>query len=195
MAPNPSIASRERAGRRLREQSGQGIWTNAAVAITSSLLALLLTTNLPWAQRWVYSGCFFESLLLVYGSTSDNRFFEHIPLWNSLTTLNLAYAVAATSRPAYFAFAVLCYTVLLSTCFLVFPTAASGLRKSATACLRLFGLGDRTAFFNLPALVFDASTKGTFVVQGLTVSLFSLTIEAHGVELGEYVGCVTLSYR
>lgn len=42
---------------------------------------------------------------------------------------------------------------------------------------------DKVAYFDIPALEIDTDVDGLFVVRGLTVSLSSLTIVAHGVEL------------
>ncbi|KAK3717651.1 hypothetical protein LTR37_005718 [Vermiconidia calcicola] len=43
---------------------------------------------------------------------------------------------------------------------------------------------DKIALFNLPALEIDTDVNGLFVIRGVTISLSSLSLVAHGIELG-----------
>lgn len=43
---------------------------------------------------------------------------------------------------------------------------------------------DKVAFFGLPALEIDVDVAGLMVIRGITIHLSSLTIVAHGIELG-----------
>jgi hypothetical protein len=43
---------------------------------------------------------------------------------------------------------------------------------------------DKVAFFGLPALEIDVDVAGLMVIRGVTIHLSSLTIVAHGIELG-----------
>ena len=43
----------------------------------------------------------------------------------------------------------------------------------------------RIALFNLPALEIDTDVDGLFVIRGVTFSLSSFTLVAHGIELGK----------
>jgi hypothetical protein len=45
-------------------------------------------------------------------------------------------------------------------------------------------INDQIAFFDLPALEIDTEVKGLFVIRGVTLSLSTLTLVAHGVEAG-----------
>jgi hypothetical protein len=45
-------------------------------------------------------------------------------------------------------------------------------------------INDQVAFFDLPALEIDTEVKGLFVVRGVTLSLSTMTLVAHGVEAG-----------
>lgn len=43
---------------------------------------------------------------------------------------------------------------------------------------------DKLALFNLPALEIDTDVNGLFVIRGVTISFSTLTLVAHGIELG-----------
>ena len=49
---------------------------------------------------------------------------------------------------------------------------------------RLQFVHDKVAFFGLPALEIDVDVAGLMVIRGVTIHLSSLTIVAHGIELG-----------
>jgi hypothetical protein len=44
---------------------------------------------------------------------------------------------------------------------------------------------DKVAFFHLPSLVIDTNLDGLVTVRGLTFSILDLSIELHGIEVGE----------
>ncbi|KAK5124085.1 hypothetical protein LTR08_006101 [Meristemomyces frigidus] len=150
---------------------------------TCALIAAVAT--LQWTRRWLLSGCAIESLLILFGASLGSRIFHTIPLWTLLAFLNLAYAVSATSWLLYGFFAAACYPSILLTCLFQFAFAADFARKSSRRALRqLQFTRDKIALFNLPALEIDTDVNGLFVVRGVTISLSSLSIEAHGIELG-----------
>lgn len=152
--------------------------------LASSVLVLLLASTC-WARRWLLSGCAIESLLLLYGYGYGIRILAAIPLWTLLATLNLVYAVCSTSWLLYGAFAAACYPVVLLTCLAQFSLVADFARKALRKMLRhLHFTKDKIALFNLPALEIDTDVDGLMVIRGLTISLSSLTIVAHGIELG-----------
>ena len=108
-----------------------------------------------------------------------------MPLWTLLATLNLVYAVSATSWLLHGLFAATCYPSILLTCLFQFSVASDFARKSLRKVLReLQFTRDKIALFNLPALEIDVDVDGLFVIRGLTISMSSLTIVAHGIELG-----------
>ena len=45
---------------------------------------------------------------------------------------------------------------------------------------------DKLALFNLPALEIDTDVDGLFVIRGVTMSFSTLTLVAHGIELGKF---------
>ncbi|KAF2089616.1 hypothetical protein K490DRAFT_36956 [Saccharata proteae CBS 121410] len=144
---------------------------------------LLALQNWPW--RWVLSGAPLLTYSLLLGASKGTRIFPAIPLWTILTTLNLLYAVAATSWLLYWFFAAGCYTVLPFSCLFQFDAVANFARKRLRTVLKeLHFMNDKIAFFDLPALEIDTEVDGLMVIRGLTISLSTLTIVAHGVEVG-----------
>lgn len=153
------------------------------LATTGLVVALVAT--LAWARRWLVSGCAIEALIIIYGAGIGTRIFSSIPLWTVLATLNLLYAISATSWLLYWCFTSLCYPAILFTCLFQFEFAANWARSILRKTLReLHFTRDRIALFNLPALEIDTDVDGLMAVRGVTISLSSLTIIAHGIELG-----------
>jgi hypothetical protein len=127
--------------------------------------------------------------LLVYtillGQSKGYRILPYIPLWTLFSTLNLVYAVAATSWLLYWVFAAFCYPAVLLACLCQFDAAAKRARWAFRTLLRdLQFINDKIAFFNLPALEIDTDVNGLMVIRGVTFSLSTLTVTAHGVEVG-----------
>ena len=155
-------------------------WTVIAVSTTVLLLAVS-----SWALRWTTSGCAIESLIFFYGASTGKRVFPAIPLWTLLTTLNLAYAIASTSWLLFAVFTLLCWPAIFLTCLFQFEFVADFARRNLRRILKdVQFTRDTIALFNLPALEIDTEVSGLLVVRGVTISLSSLTIIAHGVEVG-----------
>ncbi|KAK1810432.1 hypothetical protein LTR12_015200 [Friedmanniomyces endolithicus] len=150
---------------------------------TAVLLVLVVGTD--WARRWALSGSAIESLLVVYGASKGTRIFSDIPVWTLLATGNLIYAICSTSWLLYAIFTAVCYPVIAITCLVQFSTAATFARRNLRRILkRLHFARDKIALFNLPALEIDTDVSGLMVVRGVTISLSTLTLVAHGVEIG-----------
>ncbi|ETN38194.1 uncharacterized protein HMPREF1541_06225 [Cyphellophora europaea CBS 101466] len=157
--------------------------------LTTSLLATaflcLLVATVNWPRRWLSSGCAVESLILVYGAGSGTRIFRDIPLWTLLATLNLTYAICSTSWLLLAAFTAVLYPCIGFTCLFQFTIVANAARKGLRRLLKqLHFTRDKIAIFNLPALEINTDVEGLLVVRGLTIELSSLTVVAHGIELG-----------
>jgi hypothetical protein len=146
---------------------------------------VLLGTAAEWARRWILSGAAMQSLLVLYGHSYGSRVLPDIPLWTILTSFNLLYALCSTSWLLYGVFTMCCYPTLMLTCLLQFDFAAKTARKYLRLLLKqLHFTRDKIALFNLPALEIDTDVDGLFVIRGVTISLSTLTIVAHGIELG-----------
>jgi hypothetical protein len=158
-----------------------------AVSILATSLLILLVSSLVWARRWLWSGAAIESLLLIYGWEMEGRILPYIPLWTVLSTLNVIYAVCSTSWLLHILFSMACWPLLFITCLSQFPSVSDLARRSLRKALREYPshfIRDKIALFNLPALEIDTDVDGLMVIRGITISLSSLTLVAHGIEVG-----------
>ena len=188
MPPDPNVVLRERPtrGRREREAGGTGLPAGRSSAVVGLSIVAVVILVAPWAQRWLYSGTAVESLLIIYGCATRHRVFRSVPLWLTLASLNLLYAIASTSWTLYRCFATLCYPCVLLTGLIVFPSGSHYIRSGLRSLLKHSRIAkDKIAFSNFPALELDGSITGLLVVRGLTICFSTLTIEAHGIEIGE----------
>lgn len=148
-------------------------------------VTLMACVAYRWPLRWTISGAptLFYSLLL--GESHGYRILPFIPLWTVFSTLNLAYAVCSTSWLLYWVFAAACYPTIILACLFQFDYAAHIGRRSSRKFLKgLHFINDKVALFNLPALEIDTDVNGLFVIRGATLSLSTLTVVAHGIEVG-----------
>jgi hypothetical protein len=146
---------------------------------------VLAVTLFSWPLRWILSGAPILVYSILLGQSKGYRVLPYIPLWSIFTTLNLVYAVAATSWLLYWVFAFICYVCVLLSCLFQFDMAAMLARRAFRALLRdLHFINDTITFFNLPALEIDTEVNGLLVIRGFTFSLSTLTGTAHGIEVG-----------
>ena len=152
--------------------------------VTSSVVVFAAT--LPWATHWLLSGAAIESVLLIYGAAAGSQVFPEIPIWTLLASINLIYAVSSTSWLLSGLFTATCYPFIVLTCLFQFNSVSDFARKwSRKLLVGLHFTRDTIALFDLPALEIDTDVNGLFVVRGVSISLSSLTIVAHGLELGK----------
>ncbi|KAK5714622.1 hypothetical protein LTR15_010804 [Elasticomyces elasticus] len=171
--------------RHAQEDKKQRQATGLALPLLLTSIVAVLVAGTDWAQRWLFSGCAIESLLVIYGAGRGSRIFSDVPLWTLLATGNLLYAIASTSWLLYGIFSTLCYPTIAITCLIQFDSVATFARKNLRKILKqLHFTRDKIALFNLPALEIDTDVHGLMVIRGITISLSRLTIVAHGVELG-----------
>lgn len=162
--------------------------TPSAVSFLSTSLLALLVATLPWARSWLYSGAAVESLLILWGWEAECRVLPQIPLWTLLSSLNLIYAVCSTSWLLNGFFTAGCWPWVLITCLVQSPTVARYARRALRKVLKEYPshfVKDKIALFNLPALEIDTDVDGLMVVRAMTLSLSSLTLVAHGIEVGK----------
>jgi hypothetical protein len=150
----------------------------------AAIVAALVATW-EWPVRWLISGTPILSLCILMGAAQGHRILAIIPLWTVLSTLNLAYAISATSWLLYGVFTSLVYPAILFVCLFQFDRVARIARRSLRKIiLELHFVHDTIALFDIPALEIDVDVDGLMVVRGLTISLSSLTVVAHGIEVG-----------
>lgn len=189
MAPNPIIISRKpvpRPSPRDVQESPRPDSRGHLNALFAASIVTILVANLSWARHWLSSGAAVESLLVIYANGHPDRIFPTVPLWTLLSTLNLTYAICSTSWLLHVLFAGICYVSILLTSLAHFPAVGTVCRKFLRRTLGKdpHFIRDQLALFNLPALEIDTEVNGLFVIRGVTVSFSSLTIVAHGIEVG-----------
>ena len=145
-------------------------------------MGLLLAVITTWVRGWLTSGCAVESLLLLTGPT------EHwtVSRYTLLAGLNAAYFLASTSWLFHLAFAAVCWPLVVVTCIVQYATVSSFTRNRLRSWLKLMHFyRDKVAFFYLPSLVIDTELDGLVTIRGITFSILDMTIELHGIEVGE----------
>ncbi|KAI9723914.1 MAG: hypothetical protein M1828_004033 [Chrysothrix sp. TS-e1954] len=155
-------------------------------SITASVIvAVVLCVSYSWTSWWVLSGAAPLTLVLLLGHANGNRVLPTVDLWTLLSTVNLFYAVAATSWLLYWFFLTGCYPVIFITCLFQFAPASAFARSQMRRLIRqLHFVHDLVAFFGLPALEIDTDVQGLMVIRGVTFCISSLTIIANGIEVG-----------
>ncbi|KAF2158618.1 hypothetical protein M409DRAFT_71558 [Zasmidium cellare ATCC 36951] len=187
MAPNPIMIPRKPVPRRSEHhkprRSSASYWQEP---LLGGAILVLLAAAFPLARIWLLSGAGIESSLILWGSRTGSRVFSSIPLWTVLATLNLIYAICSTSWLLHGIFATLCWISVGLTSLFQFPTAAHYARRALRKALGKHPhfIKDKIALFNLPALEIDTEVDGLMVMRGVTISLSSLTLVVHGIELG-----------
>ena len=188
MAISPLLTPRHKLSDPSKQEKIDPIGHFHALLSASSLFAAssaLLIALYDWPQRWVLSGAPILTYCILLGASRGYRILSFIPLWTLLTTLHLSYAVAATSWLLYWVFLINCYPAIFLTCLFQFDSVADLVRKNLRLLLKqLQVVNDKVALFDIPALEIDTEVDGLMVVRGLTICLSSLTIIAHGVEVG-----------
>jgi hypothetical protein len=161
--------------------------------VATAVLAALVAT-LEWPRQWLSSGCALETLAILYGDGIGSRILSRVPVWTLLASLNLIYAICSTSWLLLFVFTVIIYPCIGITCLFQFTFASNAARKWLRKVLKqLHFTRDKIALFNLPALEINTEVDGLLVIRGLTIELSSLTVVAHGIELGTITPCRILT--
>lgn len=150
-------------------------------AATSVLSVALFT----WPLRWITSGAAVLTFAILEGAARGHRILPFFNIWSLLLLINLSYGVAATSWLLFWVFVGTCYPAIFLTCLFQFDVVGKVVRTRVRALLReLQFVDDRIAFFDLPALEIDVDVEGLMSIRGITFSFSSLTIIAHGIEVG-----------
>ncbi|KAF1920223.1 hypothetical protein BDU57DRAFT_534022 [Ampelomyces quisqualis] len=200
MADIESPATRDLAGTTKRKpvaRPGDAASTTATPApertLTSRVIpnaflvcTVLGATALSWPARWIISGAPILVYAILLGEAYGHRILPFVPVWTIFATVNLVYVVSSTSWLLYWVFAICCWPVTLVACLFQFDAPGSLARRllRKTFLRDLHFINDQVAFFDLPALEIDTEVKGLFVVRGVTLSLSTMTLVAHGVEAG-----------
>jgi hypothetical protein len=124
--------------------------------------------------------------MVLLGEAYGHRILPFVPVWTIFATVNLVYVVSSTSWLLYWVFAAGCWPTIVVASLFQFDAPGALARKMLrrTFLRDLHFINDQVAFFDLPALEIDTEVKGLFVVRGVTLSLSTMTLVAHGVEAG-----------
>lgn len=147
--------------------------------------AALLVALYPWGTGWLISGTPALTFSILLGASQGYRVLPFIPIWVLLAAINVIYAIAGTSWLLHGVFTVLCWPTILITCLFQFDATARLARRSLRKLLlQLSFVNDKIALFDVPALEIDTDVDGLMVIRGITLSLSTLTVVAHGIEVG-----------
>jgi hypothetical protein len=99
--------------------------------------------------------------------------------------MHLVYSICATSWLLHGLFTAGCWPFIFITCVFQFDATARVVRKGLRRFLKQISfLDDKIALFDIPALEIDTEVDGLMVIRGVTISLSTLTLIAHGIEVG-----------
>ena len=159
-------------------------WSLPLPTLFLAVLALQLAL-LPWPIRWLRSGAPILTFLLFQTDASGRRVLSWAHPWSLFATVNLTYVVASTSWLLYWVFTATCYLSIYTTSLVQFTIVGTLTRQVMRAFLRQLQFADdKVALFDIPALEIDTEVHGLMVLRGVTLSLSTLTLEVHGVEVG-----------
>ena len=103
--------------------------------------------------------------LLLLGASKGYRILPSVQLRIVLATINLGYAVAATSWLLYGIFTALCYPIVFVTCLFQFNFVAHIIRARLRGLPKqLHFVDDKIVLFDIPALEIDVDVDGLMVV-------------------------------
>ena len=149
------------------------------------LAAIVASTKWYWPTRWMLSGAPILTFVLLLGASNGYRVLNAVPIVLLIAILNLTYAVASTSWLLYGVFAFVTYPTIFFTCLCQFDFFARRFRYGLRRFIRqLHFVNESVALFDIPALEIDVDVDGLMVIRGMTISLSTMTVTAHGIEVG-----------
>jgi hypothetical protein len=187
MAPNPIVIPRNVLRDPVQQAKVDPLFRICYIptSIAFASFVVILVAKYAWAQAWLLSGTPVLTYIILVGASRGYRILPFLHLWMLLATVNLLYSIACTSWLLNGFFTASCWPAIFITSLFQFNFVAKFARARLRALLsQLHFVNDKIAFFNIPALEIDVNIAGLLVIRGLTISLSSLTVEAHGIELG-----------
>ena len=149
----------------------------------SAFAVCALASISSWARSWLFSGSAVETLLLLFGPVLQSD----VPSWLPALCLNAIYAVASTSWLLHIVFTVICWPLVVGTSIAQYVLISSFTRAKLRWLLHQMHFHrDKVAFFGFPVLIIDADVSGFVAIGGVTVSLLTLSVEFHSIDIGMY---------
>jgi len=140
-----------KSSRRSKEDPLSLLFNTSGLFIAALALCFAIRPALTW--RWLVSGAPILTYSILLGESQSHRILPFVPLWTLLSTLNLVYAVAATSWLLYYFFLVACYPTIFFSALFQFDYVAHVCRTNLRSLLiQLHFVNDKIAFFDIPAL-------------------------------------------
>jgi len=141
--------------------------------------------KLHFVRIWLLCGAAPFTYLLLAGERQQYRILPGVPLTLLVAILNLTCAAASTSWLFYWMFLAACWPAMAVASIYEFRSVGDFVRTKLRTVLRqLHFTADKIAMFDIPALEIDVDVAGLMVIRGITISLSSLTLVAHGIEVG-----------
>jgi hypothetical protein len=187
MAPNPIVIPRNVFKDPAQQAKVDPLFRICYVptSIAFASFVAILVIKYAWVKAWLLSGAPVLTYIILVGVSRGSRVLPFLHLWTLLVTINLLYVIACTSWLLNGFFTVGCWPAIFTASLFQFNFVANLARVRLRALLsQLHFLNDKIAFFDIPALEIDVDIAGLLVIRRLTISLSSLMVEAHGVELG-----------
>lgn len=176
----PAAAAESRIKSSRSSASVHPVFPHLFAGIAFAILALY-----QWPLRWLLSGAAPLTYVLLLGAAQGHHVVPLVNVWSLAALLNLTYWIAATSWLLYWVFLVACYPSIFLACIFQFDLVAKFVRRRLRQALKeLQFTNDKIAFFNLPALEIDVDVEGLMCIRGISISVSTLAIVAHGVEVG-----------
>ncbi|TQV91282.1 srpk [Cordyceps javanica] len=164
--------------------AGRSLWRRLTPALFLAITTIL-SALYQWSWHWTISGASVLTLFLIHGDCTGRRVLPFCHIWTLFTTINLAYAVASTSWLLYWVFTAFCYPAIYVACLFQYKVAGDITRWMLRVLLKqLHFIDDKIALFDIPALEIDTDVDGLLVLRGITLSLSTLSLTVHGVEVG-----------
>lgn len=184
-SPPPSKASRPEASSRASNPQSPHALSRLPLQHLFGAFCVLLFAYFHWPLRWLLSGAPLLTYCLLLGESSNNRVLPFVPLWPLIIGINFAYTIAGTSWLFFWVFTLGCYPMIFICSLYQFDSVATFTRRRLRGVLNNFHFSrDVVGLFDLPALEIDVDVQGLMCIRGITLSLSSLTIVAHGIEVG-----------
>ncbi|KAK6511664.1 hypothetical protein TWF481_000573 [Arthrobotrys musiformis] len=138
-----------------------------------------------WSVRWWVSGVPLLCFLILYGASISGLPNTHptqrLP---HVLGITLLYLVFSTSWLAHYILATISWPFVVILATANFPFLQAIARRSMRRLGRdMHYFQNKIACFDLPALDIDVRTNGMMVIEGLTFTVSTFTLEAHSIEV------------
>ncbi|KAF3294398.1 hypothetical protein TWF132_003387 [Orbilia oligospora] len=138
-----------------------------------------------WSKRWWISGVPLLCFLILYGASISKLPNTHptqrLPY---VVGILIVYLIFSTSWLAHYALTIITWPVVAILATANFTFLQTVVRRSMRRLGRdMHYFQNKIACFDLPALDIDVRANGMMVIEGLTFTVSTFTLEAHSIEV------------